>query len=349
MTNEGTSERGLPLGVILTAGLGTRLRPLTPSVPKPLVPLVNRPLIAYALELMVEIGCSEVAIVVGPDDGETGRWARAHAPDSLTVSIAVQRAPRGPGDAVVSVGEALNGRSVAVLAVDTVLVGAARPAVDAFMRSAATAGLLLHAVDEPRSFGVAVLEGDRVTHFEEKPDAPRSNLALVGLWLLAPGAVERVRARPVINAKGESDLSATVAAMVDERSDVRGWRFDGAWLDGGTLDGLLHAHNVLLEALVPPASSATQIGDASPPAAVIVVDDSASVTRSHVRGPAVIAADASIVDSTVGPGIAIGEGAQLRSVVLRRSIVAAGASIEGVDLADVVITASGEIAGPGAP
>ena len=235
-----------PLGVVLTAGLGTRLRPLTPATPKPLVPLLNRPLIAYSLDVMRHLGLREVAVVTGPEDDQTRRYVANHAPPDVHVSIAVQLEPRGPGDAVAAVGDALDGRTVVVLAVDTVLTGIDPQLLDGFEASGAAAGLLLQAVADPRAFGVAVLDGDRVVDLEEKPERPRSDLALVGLWALAPAAVERVRTDPFINAKGESDLTATVAAMLAEGSDVRGWLLDGEWLDGGTLEGLLHAQSRLL-------------------------------------------------------------------------------------------------------
>ena len=235
-----------PLGVVLTAGLGTRLRPITPATPKPLVPLLNRPLIVYALELLASLGLREIAVVVGPEDASTVEVARRQAPPGVEVSEAVQREPNGPGDALASVGAALEDRTVAVLAVDTVLRGADPALLRRFEDSGATAGLLLQAVEDPRAFGVALLEGERIVDLEEKPEQPRSNLALVGLWLLAPEAVERVRTNPYINAKGESDLTATVAALLGEGRDLRGWTLDGEWLDGGTLEGLLHAQSRLL-------------------------------------------------------------------------------------------------------
>ena len=84
-----------PLGVILTAGLGTRLQPLTPATPKPLVPLLNRPLIAYALDLMRTLGLSDVAVVVGPEDATTARYVREEAPDDLAVSVATPLSSQG--------------------------------------------------------------------------------------------------------------------------------------------------------------------------------------------------------------------------------------------------------------
>ncbi len=319
-----------PLGVVLTAGLGTRLRPLTPATPKPLVPLLNRPLIAYALDLMRDLGLGEVVVVTGPDDDRTREYVGADAPPELRVSVAVQRQPRGPGDAVASVGDALDGRTVVVLAVDTVLTGVDPGLLDRFEARSATAGLLLQSVVDPRAFGVAVLDGDRVVDLEEKPEHPRSDLALVGLWVLAHDAVERVRTNPYINAKGESDLTATVAALLGERHDVRGWLLDGEWLDGGTIEGLLHAQSRLL------ARAADEIA----------VAPHAVVTDSALRAPVRIGEAARVEASDLAETV-VGAGATLEGVTLRRALVAPGARLRGGEYADVVVTAAGEVCGPG--
>ncbi len=333
-----------PLGVVLTAGLGTRLRPLTPATPKPLAPLLDRPLIAWALDLVAGLGAREAVVVAGPDDAATPREARARAPGGLAVSAAVQREPRGSGDALAAAGSALDGRAAAVLAVDSVLTGADPGLLAAFEASGADAGLLLRPVEDPRAFGVAVLDGDRVTALEEKPERPRSNLALVGLWLLAPAAVERVRTRPHVNAKGESDLTATVADLLAEGGDVRGWVHGGEWLDGGTLAGLLDAQARLLPA----------IADAPPPAggdnalSGLVSAAGARVRGSRIEGPALIGEGATVERCRIAASV-VGAGATIEDAELTRALVAPGARLRGGRWADVVVTAGGAIAGPGAP
>ena len=333
-----------PLGVVLTAGLGTRLQPLTPATPKPLVPLLNRPLIAYALDLMGELGLHEIAVVVGPEDEVTGAYTRAHAPAGLAASVAVQHEARGPGDAVAAVGTALEGRTVVVLAVDTVLTRVDAGLLDGFEASGVISGLLLQPVEDPRTFGVAVLEGRRIVDLEEKPAEPRSDLALVGLWVLAPAAVERVRTNPDINAKGESDLTATVATMLDEGGEVRGWVLDGEWLDGGTLGGLLHAQSRLLPGI---SGSVVEATDSELSGAIEAAGD-AAIAGSTVRGPALIGADARIEGSSLDE-VVVGAGAELVDVELRRALVAPGATLRGGSYADVVVTPAGEVGGPGAP
>ena len=320
-----------PLGVVLTAGMGTRLRPLTPDLPKSLVPLLNRPLVAYSLDAMAALGIDDVVVVVGPGDAHTAEVARRLAPRSMRVAVAVQQSPRGPGDAVLSAGAALDGRPVAVLAVDTVLTHLDASAMQAFLANDAAAGLLLQSVADPRAFGVAVLAGDRVVQLEEKPAVPSSNLALVGLWLLRPRAIERVRDHPVINAKGESDLTATVATFV-ERDCVLGWTFNGAWLDGGTLEGLLHAQGALLRSLAPGHRH---------------LADSALVRRSYLDAHVLIGDGARVDGSDIAQSV-IGADAIVRDATLHRVLVAPGATVIGGAYEDVVITRAGVVAGPGA-
>ena len=330
--------------MVLTAGLGTRLQPLTPATPKPLVPLLNRPLIAYALDLMRDLGLREVAVVVGPEDEATGTYARGHSPADLAISIAVQHEARGPGDAVASVGAALEGRTVVVLAVDTVLTRVDAGLIDGFEASGAISGLLLQPVEDPRSFGVAVLERGRIVDLEEKPAEPRSDLALVGLWVLAPRAVERVRTNPHINARGESDLTATVATLLHEGGEVRGWVLDGEWLDGGTIEGLLQAQSRLLSSVSGSTIEATESQLSGP----IEAADDAAIVRSTVRGPALIGAGARIEGCSLDE-VVVGAGAELVDVDLQRALVAASARLRGGSYADVVVTPAGEVGGPGAP
>jgi glucose-1-phosphate thymidylyltransferase len=329
------AQAGQPLGVILAAGRGTRLQPLTPRTPKPLVPLLNRPLAAYAVDALVELGLHEIVVVVSPGDEGTIGQVRAAAPPGVTVDVATQPEPRGPGDAVLSVGAALDGRVAIVLAADAVLAGSARAALDAFLASDAVSGLLLKPVANPGAFafGVAILDGERVVDLEEKPVRPRSDLALVGLWMLRPAVVERLRGRPHINAKGESDLTATVADMVSEGAHVAGWVFDGEWLDGGTLAGLLHAQLRMLRR--PPFIAAD--------GGCLVVDPTAQVSDVEFAGPALVGARASISHSRL-EDVVVGEGARLANVRLTRVLVAPGAILDGDAFEDAVVTAAGEIA-----
>ena len=297
-----------PLGVILTGGRATRLRPLSDGMPKSLVPLLNRPLIAYAIDLLAAAGLREIVVVVGPDDDRTGPAALALAPKGVEVSVAVQREPKGSGDAMTSAGDRLAGRHVVVLAVDTILRGDLRPHIDAFVASSMDAWFVLHETDRPHEMGIVVLAGDRVVHLEEKPTEPRSNLALVGVWMVAPRVVEEMRAHPLVSPRGEVELSGTLAVMHAAGRLMGGSVFAGDWLDAGTLPALIATQGALLD------------GRAT-----------------------LIAPEATVEECALGPNVVVGAGAVLRRVTLRDALVTEGARLEGVQAAGVIVMGDGRV------
>ena len=330
---------GSPLGVILTAGRGTRLRPLTPAIPKALIPLLSRPLLAYSLDLCARLGLAESVVVVGGDHGVAAEVAARLAPPGLAVTIAEQAEPRGTADALAAAGGALDGRNVVVVTVDTLIRGDLRPALEAFQRSGALAGLILHPSDRPREMGIAVLEGDRVAHLEEKPQQPRSDLAVVGVWMLAPEAVERMSARPAIDAKGERNLTATIGALVAEGADVRGWRLDGEWLDAGSIATLLSTQSRLLADLSPTEVAASD----SALSGVVAAGAGTTISRSEIEGPVLLGENVIVEGCELGPDVVVGDGARLRLVRLRDALVVPGARLDETSGSSTVVSASGEV------
>jgi glucose-1-phosphate thymidylyltransferase len=332
--------------VILNAGLGTRLRPITPATPKALVPVMDRPLIDYAVAFLEAQGITELVVVVSPGDVATLQRAKDVASRGVTVHAAEQVEPDGIGSAAITPGALLDGRDVAVLASDTLLIGDAGEYMRAFSESGADAGLVLAHVEDPRAFGVAELEGDRVVSLEEKPERPRSDLALVGLWLLGARAIERLRTDPVINAKDERDLTGTIAALVDEGADVRGWEASGRWLDAGTVEGLLQAHDELLEGLAP-SGTLDVVGLDCNVDGPLAVGPGVRAVRSRLRGPVLLGASVHVEESEIAHSV-VCEGASVRGARLERCVVLPGASVVAGNYHDVVITAEGEMGGPGA-
>lgn len=315
-----------PLGVILTAGAGTRLAPLTPALPKALVPLVDRPLLAYAMEALAALDIADVVVVVGAEDQATRAWVHRTAP----ATIAVQHRPRGPGDAVLAVGAALDGRPLVVWPVDTVLLGDdLRDQLDAFLASPAVAWLPLAETDRPREMGIAVRgPDDRITHLEEKPAQPRSTLAVSGPWLLRPAVVERLRTHPLVNARGELDLTGTIAQMLAEGADVRGRPSRAVWLDGGAAAGLLAAQRALLDA-----------GRGG-------VAADATVRGCTITEPVAIGPGAHLEGCRLGPHVVVGAGARLQGVTAAAALVAPGARLRGGTYRGQLIDTAGRASEP---
>ena len=323
-----------PLGVVLAGGRGTRLAPLTPETPKPLVPLMNCPLLRFALEQFADAGLTETVVVVAAGDDQTAAAASRLVPPGLEVTVARQAAPLGSADALAAVGAALDNRTVIVAAVDTILRSDLAEPIARFRASEAVAGLMLDPTDRPLEMGIAVLDGDRIVHLEEKPRRPRSDLAAVGVWMLGPLAVERVCRCPIPNADGEADLTATMATLVAAGHDVRGWRVDGTWFDAGSIAGLLETQAALLSRIAP---ARRPVGVESEMHGTIAAGERVSVLRSRLVGPILLGSDVGITDCEIGPGVVVGDGAELRRAKLRHALVASGARVEEKELSEVVV------------
>src|SRR4051795_815551 len=190
-------------GLILSGGRGTRLRPITHTSAKQLVPVANKPVLFYGIESMAAAGITRVGIIIAP---ETGEEIRAAAGDGsrfgVEITYVLQEEPAGLAHAVLTAERFLGADPFVMYLGDNLLQGGMSELVQAFTDHAPDALILLTPVPDPEHYGVAELDGDRVVALAEKPPAPRTNLALVGVYMFTALIHEAARAiRP--SARGE--------------------------------------------------------------------------------------------------------------------------------------------------
>ncbi|MBP5857431.1 glucose-1-phosphate thymidylyltransferase RfbA [Marivibrio halodurans] len=224
-------------GVLLAGGLGTRLLPATAVVNKHLLPVHNKPMIYYPLSVLMLAGIREILIISTPRALPLFRDLLGDG-GSLGVRIAykAQPEPRGIAEAMILAEDFLDGAPSMLMLGDNLLYAEGLPRV-LRTRSAACEGACLFAypVRDPERFGVVSLDGaGRVRAFEEKPAAPRSNLAAIGLYLFDPDAPARAAALTP-SARGELEITDLARGYLDEgRLDVECFGRGVAWLDMGT-------------------------------------------------------------------------------------------------------------------
>ncbi|MCH7472531.1 NTP transferase domain-containing protein, partial [bacterium] len=174
-------------GVILAAGRGTRLRPLTDKRSKPLIPLANRPLISYPLHKLIEAGITEIGIVVGENEEELRSTLGCTAEPGAGTSFAAdlhyikQDQPLGLAHAVKCAEAFCAGEEFVLLFCDNLFAEPLKPALAEWRKLDAAALVHTYEMAEPRASGVAVVEDGWVLELEEKPERPKSNLAVVGI------------------------------------------------------------------------------------------------------------------------------------------------------------------------
>lgn len=313
-------------GLILSGGRGTRLRPITYTSAKQLVPVANKPILFYGIEALAASGLREIGIVVGDTHqeirdavGDGSRWG-------IRVTYIPQAAPLGLAHALLTAEEFLRGERFVMYLGDNLIREPLAPLVAHFREEAPNAQILLAKVPNPQEFGVAELRDGRVVRLVEKPKAPPSDLALVGIYMFDDYVFEAARAiRP--SGRGELEITDAIQQLIDTGRTVRPHVIEGWWKDTGKLEDLLEANRLILDGLDARmegvAEDAQLIGK-------VILEAGARVVRSLVRGPAIIGRGAVIENAYVGPFTAIGDGVILRGSEVEHSIVLEGASITDV-------------------
>ena len=352
-------------GLVLAGGRGTRLRPLTYTSAKQLVPVANKPVLFYGLEAIRAAGITEVGIVVGDPremlapDRRTGEMTtvmvnsqaeiRAAVGDGskfgLKVTYIEQEAPLGLAHAVKIAEPFMAGEPFVMYLGDNLIKDGISPFGREFESERPDAQILLARVKNPSDFGVAELEGDRVVRLEEKPAAPKSDLALVGVYLFSRCVFDAVRAiQP--SRRGELEITDAIQHLISSGKRVRSHVIEGWWKDTGKVEDMLEGNRMMLAALETKIEG--QVDDATAIEGMVRIGKGAVVERSRLRGPLIIGDGARVADAYVGPFTSLGPGVELRGCEIEHSIVLERSRLISVPVRmessligkEVVITAS---------
>ncbi|KOG86543.1 glucose-1-phosphate thymidylyltransferase [Streptomyces varsoviensis] len=314
--------------LVLSGGTGSRLRPITHTAAKQLVPVANKPVLFYGIESLVAAGITDIGIVVGDTEAEIRAAVGDGSRFGARVSYLPQARPLGLAHAVLIARDWLGDDDFVMYLGDNFVVGGITELVEEFRATRPDARILLTKVDDPSAFGVAELDPDgAVLRLEEKPSAPRSDLALVGVYLFTSAVHEAVRSITP-SARGELEITDAIQWLVEDGRSVCSTVISGYWKDTGNVTDMLEVNRTVLEAM-PPAVLGTVDAD-SELVGRVRVEEGASVVRSRIVGPAVIGAGSVVRDSYIGPSTSVADGCLISDSEVEFSIVLDGSRIEGV-------------------
>jgi glucose-1-phosphate thymidylyltransferase len=234
-------------GVVLAGGLGSRLRPLTAVTNKHLLPIYNQPMIYYPIQTLVNAGIHDIMVVTGGNSagdflkllGNGKTFGLKH------LNYAYQEGEGGIAAALALVEHFASGGPVCVILGDNIIQGNIRVAADAYRQQSKGAKIFLKKVPDPQRFGVPELEGERVLLIEEKPLRPKSEYAVVGIYMYDARVFEVIR---TLKPSGRGELEITdVNNNYIERGEMSWHELEGWWSDAGTFESLRHASNLVAQ------------------------------------------------------------------------------------------------------
>ncbi len=330
--------------LILAAGKGTRLKPLTNSTAKQVLPVANKPILFYVLDQIREAGITDIGIVVSP---ETNPWIKEVVGNGskweVEITYIIQPKPRGLAHAVKIAQHYLASSPFLMFLGDNLIKGGVKGFVEEFNTLNSDALILLKEVSDPRSFGVAEVDSSgKVVHLLEKPKKPKSNYAVVGVYLFTP-EIHQAIAQIQPSWRGELEITDAIQKLLETGKEVRSHVLTGWWLDTANKHDLLEANRVLLDDYLKRDIKGT-VDSQSQIVGQVEVRQRARIENSTIIGPASIAEDCRIHSSLVGPFTSIGANTILDNTSIKNSIILENCRIQKIKhISDSVIGRGTEV------
>ncbi|WP_199776941.1 sugar phosphate nucleotidyltransferase [Deinococcus sp. NW-56] len=304
--------------VILAAGRGRRLLPLSAGRPKPALPIAGVSLLARGVRALRAAGVGEIAVVTSPaHETELREATRQEGP----LTFLHQHEPRGTGHAALTARDFFAGEAGVVYLGDNLFADPLGPLLSAL--DGADAVLAVKQVPDPRAYGVATVREGWLTGLHEKPAEPLSDLAACGVFAFQPHVLDEVARLPA-SERGEIEFPQALARVVAGGGRVRAVPLGGYWADAGTPHDLLTAGAHVLAGLSPRVDGEVEGSTLS---GTVVVEAGAEVHGSHVTGPVWIGPGARVRGCVLGPNVSVGPDAVLEGATLRDSLIDEGARV----------------------
>ncbi|WP_373533371.1 glucose-1-phosphate thymidylyltransferase [Vampirovibrio sp.] len=316
--------------LILAGGKGTRLRPLTYAMAKQLVPVANKPILYYAMDSLYQAGIRDFGVIISPETGKDVEeslqvWLK---PDTRITYI-LQIEPAGLAHAVKIARHYLGDDDFIMYLGDNLINADLGSHIADFKKAGYHASILLKQVSNPSSFGVAELDAcGQVRQLVEKPKVPKSDLALVGVYLFTHHIFEAI-ANIQPSWRGELEITDAIQRMIEDGRMVHSRVHEGWWLDTGKKDDLLAANTVVLGEYAQ-ARIQGEVDAASSLRGAVQVGAGSVLKNVQVSGPAMIGENCYLENTQIGPYTSLGNGCRLIDCRVENSVLLEECVIESV-------------------
>lgn len=224
-------------GILICGGTGSRLKPLTEITNKSLLPVYDKPLIHYPLQVLLDAGIREIAVVTGNEHmDQIAQYLGSGSKFDCEFSFKMQERPGGIAQALGLAEEFADGDSVCAILGDNVYFDDLTPAIQSFQKGG---HVFLKKVSDPERFGIAQMQGDKVSSIEEKPKNPKSDFAVTGCYVYDSRCFQVIREMKP-SPRGELEIT-DVSAWYLKQGELTATILQNGWIDAGTFESLHRA------------------------------------------------------------------------------------------------------------
>ena len=317
-------------GVILHGGSGTRLRPLTYTDVKQLLPIAGKPVSEYALLSLIEIGITEINIIVGEVGekevrdyyGDGSKWG-------VAISYTYQGKPLGIAHAISLTESFVNNEDFVVVLGDNYFQEGLSGLYNDFKQQDSDSLIALTEVTNPSQFGIAEVENGKITKLVEKPKNPKSNLAITGAYFLKPTIFPIIK---VLKPSWRNELEITEAfqIMLERGMKIRYSTIDGWWKDTGTVEEFLDCNRMVLDKInrtVPESICQMKVSGR------VNIDEGVQILgETRILGPCYIGRNTILENAYIGPYSSVGSNCNIKNTEIEDTVIMDGCLISSQDV-----------------
>ena len=325
-------------GIILHAGHGTRLRPLTHTGPKQLLPIANKPMSQYCIESLRDAGITDIAIIIGGVGSNKVREYYGNGSSfGVNITFIEQDEPRGIAHAINLCKNFVNKEKFVVFLGDNIMTRPINDLVKKFEKSDMDSLLLLCNVDNPSQFGIAEIQGDKIIKITEKPKNPKSNLAVTGIYFFTHNLFNILpNLRP--SWRNELEIADALQIMIDEKKEINFELITEFWKDTGTPDDIINANTIILEN-IKTYNSEKNNNISQNPDNILIGSNTILDKNCQIIGPVLIGNNCKISSKTIiGPNVTVGDNCILSNCKIQNSIIMSNCTIDSeIDIEKSII------------
>jgi len=331
--------------LVTAGGHGTRLRPITYTINKHLFPIANKPMIFYALEKIAKTGIKDVAININEGDKELPKVVGKGERWGINITYLEQKGGAlGLAHIIKNASKWAAGEELLFYLGDNIILGEITEFVDKFKKEKLDCILALSKVRDPERFGVPVIEKGRIVRVDEKPENPKSNFAVTGIYVYSPAIYEAVeKIKP--SDRGEYEISDVHTYMIEKGCKVGYSEITGWWKDTGKPEDLLEGNSLILNG-IKKSSLPSKLNDSWEIEGNVIIGEGTQLEgRVVIRGPVVIGSNCVIRDSCIDPYTSIGDNVSVEGAEISHSIICDGSKVTecGVRIVDSLLGRNCEV------
>ncbi|RKD25767.1 glucose-1-phosphate thymidylyltransferase [Ammoniphilus oxalaticus] len=299
-------------GLILCAGKGTRLQPFSFSQPKTLLPVAGKAVLQYCVENLVKSGIKEIGIVMHPSQEGIPALIGNGQPFGCHVEYIYQTEQKGISHAVKQAEQFIGKDPFILLLGDNLIGEQLQTLIDSYRKQGSDGAILLSEVENPQDYGIAEIDGNEIVGLEEKPQQPKSNLAVIGAYLFESPIFEAVKAIPP-SARGEYEITDAISWLLEQSYNISYTVTEKLYSDVGTVARWLDANQAVMR---------REWGDKSS------IGDNVTLENCKIIPPVIIGANSVLKNAVIGPYVSTQERVHVENCQVASSILLEEASLK---------------------